>query len=72
MSRNDLKGLQPGDRIAYQQPLSKTTACGTFQGWHFTDDGQARLLVHHQQWGINLSVDPKRVVSITHQNEDHP
>jgi len=71
MSRIDLKSLKPGNVVDYQQPLSKHAARGTFQRWHSTDDGQARLLVHSQQLGFDVSVDPQRVISITRQSEDH-
>ena len=69
MSRIDLKRLQPGDLVEYQQLVANHTARGTFQRWHSTDDGQARLIVRSQQVGIDFSVNPKRVVSITYLSE---
>lgn len=69
MNRIDLKSLQPGDVVEYQQPILTTPARGTFQRWHSTDDGQARLLVHNQPLGMDLSVDPKRVLTITRPGE---
>ncbi len=69
MSSINLKGLNPGDLVEYQQPRSTHPASGTFQRWHATDDGQARLIVRSQQVGIDCSVDPKRVVSITRPSE---
>ena len=43
MHRKDLKNLQPGDVVEYQQPLSTTSSRGTFQRWHSIDDGQTHL-----------------------------
>ena len=37
MSRIDLKHLQPGDLVEYQQLVAHHTARGTFQRWHSTD-----------------------------------
>jgi hypothetical protein len=71
MSSINLKGLKPGDLVEYQQPLSTSTTQGIFQRWHSTDDDQARLIVRSQQLGIDCSVDPKRVISITHPGEGH-
>ena len=70
MNRFDLKNIAPGDLVEYEQPISHSTARGTFQRWHATDDGQARLMVHSQQGGLDLSVDPKRVISVTRQSEE--
>ena len=69
MNRMDLKNLQPGDMVEYQQSLSTTPARGAFQRRHSTDDGQARLLVRSQPLGMALSIDPKRVLTITQPSE---
>lgn len=70
MSTIDLKGIKLGDLVEYQRPSQNTTAHGTFQGWHPTDDGQVRLIVRNQQFGMDILVDPKRVTLITRQRED--
>ena len=69
MSSIDLKRLQPGDLVEYQQLVAPYTAQGTFRRWHSTDDGQARLIVRSQEGGIDFSIDPKRVMSITRLSE---
>ena len=69
MNRMDLKKLQPGDVVEYQQPLSTTSSCGTFQRWHSIDDGQTRLLVRSQPLGMDLSIDPRRVLTFTRPGE---
>ncbi len=72
MSPIDPRGIQPGDLVEYQQPISKTTARGIFQRWHSAADGQTRLIVRSQELGFDISVGPKRVISITRQSEGHP
>jgi hypothetical protein len=72
MSTLDLKGIKPGDLAEYQQPASKSPLRGTFQHWHSTADGQARLLVHSHQLGIDIQLNPRRIISITHQSEGSP
>ena len=69
MNRMDLKNLQPGDVVEYQQPLSTAPALGMFQRWHSIDDGQTRLLVRSQPLGMDLSIDPKHVLTITRPSE---
>lgn len=70
MSHIDLKDIKTGDLVEYQQqPISTTPARGTFQCWHSTDDGQARLMMGSQRWGMDLSVAPQRVLSIPRQSE---
>jgi hypothetical protein len=69
MHRRDLKNLQPGDVVEYQQPLSTTPSRGTFQRWHSIDDGQTRLLVRSQPLGMDLSIDPGRVLTFTRSRE---
>jgi hypothetical protein len=54
VSSINLKGLNPGDLVEYQQPFSTSTTHGIFQRWHSTDDGQARLIVRSQQLGDRL------------------
>ena len=71
MGSIDLQGMKPGDLVEYQCLSYASTACGTFQGWHPTDDGQ-RLVVRHQQMGMDILVDPERVMLITRQSEDTP
>ena len=72
MSSLDLHGMQPGDLIEYQRLSYASTARGTFQGWHPTDDGQVRLGVRHQHLGMDVIVDPQRVRLITRQRADSP
>ena len=71
MSTLDLTGMQPGDLVEYQRLSHTITAYGTFQGWHPSDDGQ-RLIVRHQQLGMDILVDPERVMLITRQSEAPP
>ena len=71
MSTIDLKGMQPGDLVEYQRLSHTITACGTFLGWHPTGDGQ-RLVVRHQQLGMDILVDPGRVMLITRPSEAPP
>ena len=72
MSSIDLRGMKPGDLVEYQRLSYHHTARGTFQGWHLTDDGQVRLVVRHQQLGMDIIVDPQRVRLITRPSEDSP
>lgn len=72
MSRIDLHGMKPGDLVEYQRLSYPSTARGTFQGWHPTNDGQVRPVVRHQQLGMDIIVDPQRVRLITRPSEDCP
>ena len=69
MSNLDLKRIESGDLVEDQQLISKTTARGIFQRWHCAADGQARLIVRSQELGFDISIDPKRVISITRKSE---
>ena len=70
MSSIDLHGLKPGDLVEYQRLSYPSTACGTFQGWHATEDGQVFLVVRHQPLGMDIIVDPQRVRRITRPGQD--
>jgi hypothetical protein len=71
MNHLDLKGLTRSDLVEYQRPSHTTTACGTFQGWYSTSDGVVRLIARNLELGLDILVDPQRVIDVTLQSEGH-
>ena len=68
MSSIDVQGMKPGDLVEDQRLSYTSTARGTFQGWRPTGDGQ-HLVVRQQPLGMDILVDPERVMLITRQSE---